>query len=81
MKFDRLKLYSEVNQRFLDITEAEGLRILHEDKEYILYLCHKEVLTPTDILRWGNCLGYGKAVLFDRTKEKSEVLTGEILAW
>lgn len=81
LKFDRLKLYSEVNQRFLDITEAEGLRILHEDKEYILYLCHKEVLTPTDILRWGNCLGYGKAVLFDRTKEKSEVLTGEILAW
>ena len=65
----------------LDSKRAEGLRILAGEKEYVLFLCHEEVMTPTDILYWENCFGYGKAVLFDRTEEKKETITGEILAW
>lgn len=38
-------------------------------------------MTPTDILKWENCVGHGKVVLFDRTEEKKELITGEILAW
>lgn len=77
----KLPLYSVVNDKILSPEEAEGLRILDGEKEYILFLCHREVMTPTDILKWENCIGHGKAVLFDRTKEKQEILAGEVLAW
>ena len=64
-----------------DKSLAEALRIEDGKHEYVLFIIHREVLTPTDILQWENCLGYGKIVLFDRTEEKSEVITGEALAW
>ena len=78
---EKIPLYSEVNGKYLPQEQAEGLRITLGDREYILFLCHREVMTPTDILSWENCLGHGKAVLFDRSREKKEVITGEILAW
>ncbi len=78
---EKIPLYSEINGEYLPENHAEGLRILLGDREYILFLCHQEVMTPTDILSWENCLGHGKAVLFDRTRRKDEIITGEILAW
>lgn len=78
---EKVMLYSEVNGKYLPQEQAEGLRITAGDREYVLFLCHREVMTPTDILSWGNCLGHGKAVLFDRSCEKKETITGEILAW
>ena len=80
-KVGQIRLYSQTAQDFLDPQKAEGLRITQGEREYILFLCHQEVMTPTDILSWENCLGHGKAVLFDRSEEKDEVITGEILAW
>lgn len=77
----KLPLYSVVNEKSLLPEEAEGLSIRDGEKEYILFLCHREVRTTTDILKWENCIGHGKAVLFDRTQEKKEILAGEILAW
>lgn len=81
VKVEQIRLYSQTAQDFLDPQKAEGLRITQGEREYILFLCHQEVMTPTDILSWENCLGHGKAVLFDRSEEKDEVITGEILAW
>lgn len=78
---EKIPLYSVVNGKYLPQEQAEGLQITLGDREYILFLCHREVMTPTDILRWENCLGHGKAVLFDRSREKKEIITGEILAW
>lgn len=78
---EKIPLYSEVNGTYLPREQAEGLRITAGDREYVLFLCHREVMTPTDILSWENCLGHGKAVLFDRSGEKEKVITGEILAW
>ena len=78
---EKIRLYSVLNAEYLPENKAEGLRITSGDKEYILFLCHQEVMTPTDILQWENCLGHGKAVLFDRSAEKQETVTGEILAW
>ena len=81
VKVEKIRLYSVLNAEYLPENKAEGLRIISGDKEYILFLCHQEVMTPTDILQWENCLGHGKAVLFDRSAEKQETVTGEILAW
>lgn len=81
VRIESLPLYSAVHECCLDRRGAEALRIVEGEHEYVLFLIHREVLTPTDILRWENCLGYGKAVLFDRTEEKTEVITGEALAW
>ncbi len=78
---ERIGLHLAGYKDELDSKRAEGLRILAGEKEYVLFLCHEEVMTPTDILYWENCFGYGKAVLFDRTEEKKETITGEILAW
>ena len=78
---EKISLYSVLNAEYLPENRAEGLRITAGDKEYVLFLCHEEVMTPTDILSWENCLGHGKAVLFDRSREKKEIITGEVLAW
>lgn len=78
---ERLGLWSVVHEKTLDRKDAEALKIIVSGKEYILFFTHREVLTPTDILRYENCLGYGKAVLFDRSEEKEQVVAGEILAW
>lgn len=78
---NQIPLYSEVNGTNLPYQRAEGLRIVLGEREYVLFLCHQEVMTPTDILRWENCLGHGKAVLFDRSREKEKFITGEVLAW
>lgn len=81
VRVESLGLWSVIHEKTLDRKAAEALKIVEKDKEYVLFLTHREVLTPTDIFQYENCLGYGKAVLFDRTEEKRDVITGEILAW
>ncbi len=76
-----VKLNSHVRTSEVDPKDSEGVQIICGDREYVLFLCHREIMTPTDILRWENCVGHGKAVLFDRTEEKNRIITGEILAW
>lgn len=78
---EKIPLYSMFRSEYLPAGLAEGLRITAGEKEYVLFLCHQEAMTPTDILKWENCVGHGKAVLFDRSAEKDETIIGEILAW
>lgn len=80
-KVDKLEIRSAISQKEVPAEQAEALRICIEDREYILLICHQEIMTPIDILQFANCMGYGKAVLFDRTHEKEEPLAGEVLAW
>lgn len=81
VRAELIPLYSKERAGNVSSEEAEGLRIFCGEKEYVLFLCHREIMTPTDILKWENCVGHGKVVLFDRTEEKKELITGEILAW
>lgn len=76
-----IPLYSNVNARFLSRDEAEGLQIICGDREYVLFLCHREIMKTTDIFSWENCLGCGRVVVFDRSEEKENVITGEVFAW
>lgn len=78
---ETLPLHSVVHDRDIEAEDAEALKIVAGDKEYVLLQTFREVMTPTDILKCENCLGYGKAVLFDRSEEKEDVVSGEILAW
>ena len=77
----KIPLYSNVNDRLLEERDAEGLQILCDGSEYVLFLCHREVMRTTDILSWENCMGCGSVVVFDRTEEKDEMITGEVFAW
>lgn len=77
----KIPLYSNVNDRILDERDAEGLQILCGGREYVLFLCHREIMRTTDILSWENCMGCGSVVVFDRTEEKDEMITGEVFAW
>ena len=76
-----LPVRSIVHDTEISPADTEAFRICSGESEYILLLCHREIMTPTDILKCENCIGYGKAVLFDRTNEKQEILSGETLAW
>lgn len=78
---ERVPVRSVVHQKEIPPQDAEAFRILSGEKEYILLLCQREIMTPTDIFQCENCIGYGKAVLFDRSEEKQEPLSGEVLAW
>lgn len=78
---DKLPVRSVVHGKEVSPNEAQGLRIGTEDKEYILLLFYREIMTPTDIFLCENCMGYGKAVLFDRTEEKTKLISGETLSW
>lgn len=80
-ELEALALHSVVRDADLDPKDAEALKITVGEREYLLFQTFREVMTPTDILKCENCLGYGKAVLFDRSKEKEAVVSGEILAW
>lgn len=81
VRAEKLSLFSCVHEKALDLRDAAALRITLGSREYVLFLCHTEVMTPTDILCWENCIGYGRAVLFDRSREKEKLITGEVLAW
>lgn len=76
-----LPVRSVVYDRELSLQEAKALRLCAGKREYLLLLCAHEIMTPTDVLQCENCMGYGKAVLFDRSMEKREPLSGEVLAW
>ena len=79
--WERIGLHLAGYKDELDSKRGRAFEFFAGEKEYVLFLCHEEVMTPTDILYWENCFGYGKAVLFHRTEEKKETITGEILAW
>lgn len=81
VKVEKFPLYSAVRERETDTKDATALRLVAGEREYVLFLCHREIMTPTDIFRWENCIGYGRAVLFDRSKEKEALIPGDVLAW
>ena len=77
----RIALSGGESGKLRDMKEAEGLQIICGGREYVLFLCHREIQAPADILSWENCIGNGRVVLFDRTEEKKRQITGEILSW
>lgn len=77
----KIPVRSVVHEKEIAPMDAEAFKIRTGEKEYVLLLCHREIMTPTDILQCENCIGYGKAVLFDRTFEKQNLISGEVLAW
>lgn len=76
-----LPVRSVVHDRELPRQEALALQLRLGGREYILLLCSCELMTPTDLFQCENCMGYGKAVLFDRSRERLEPISGEVLAW
>lgn len=77
----KIPLYSNVNDWILAGDEADGLQIICGGREYVLFLCRREIMKTTDIFSWKNCLGCGRAVVFDRTEEKEAMITGEVFSW
>lgn len=57
---------------------AEGLKILADDKEYVVIICHQEVNSPTDLEEADGCLGYGNVIVFDKAETDK---VGTVLCW
>lgn len=46
---------------------AEGLKIEKNGKEYVLIICHQEVISATDLEEADGCIGYGMVIVFDKS--------------
>lgn len=77
---ERLPLYTYGRETALNKEEGEALKIVSGDREYLLFLCSREI-TEQKLMYSGNCFGYGKVMLFELSGEKGEMVTGEILEW
>lgn len=75
-----LPLYTYGRERALNKEEGEALKIVSGDREYLLFLCSREI-TDQKLMCSENCLGNGKVMLFDRSGQKGEMVDGEIVEW
>lgn len=57
---------------------AEALIIQDGEKSYTVIVCHQEVNSPTDMVKAGDCLGFGNVLVFDH---EEETIGGKALNW
>jgi hypothetical protein len=73
----------EVRSNFKDIVftdkQIEALDIRLGAEHYTLAIAHEEYAAPTDTFLASGCVGFGSAVVFDRSAGETE--TGTVLAW
>jgi len=50
----------------LDATQAEAIRILYEGEEFVVILCHEEIINGVNLVSAGDYSSYGKVLLFTR---------------
>lgn len=72
-----------VTSNFKGITfrdsQIEALNIRVGEKFFTLVIAHEEFASPTDTFLADGCVGFGNAVVFDRTANETEI--GTVLTW
>ncbi|MCD2346393.1 heparinase II/III family protein [Clostridium guangxiense] len=75
---DKIGVKSALKGSYYDDTMAEGLKIICNEKTYVIIICHQEVNSPTDLVEADGCMGYGNVIVFDKDRD---YLVGEVLNW
>lgn len=68
-KVTRLPVKSALKGIFYPFSMAEAVKIVLDQKEYVVIICHQEVNSPTDLEEADSCIGYGNVIVFDKEKE------------
>ena len=58
--------------------KAEAVKIVTEETEYIIVICHQEVNSPTDLIGADGCKGFGNVIVFDKNEG---TFGGTVLHW
>ena len=62
------------NGRTLSGEEAEAIRIVKNGAEYVVIVCHQELISEVDIFTAGGYESYGKLMVFTPECAEGEVL-------
>lgn len=74
----QLSVKSVITDRLYSDNMAEAIRIKGINQSYIVGVCHKEVMSPADMIKAGECQGMGNVIVW---KEGEENKAGETLLW
>lgn len=66
-KITKLQVKSALKGTYYPSSMAEGLKIEKNGKEYVLIICHQEVISATDLEEADGCIGYGMVIVFDKS--------------
>lgn len=58
----------------IDDSFAEAIKIKKDNKNYIIIVCHQEVISPVDLIEADGCKGFGNIIVCDKSKEIGTVL-------
>lgn len=75
---ERLPVRSSNTQRVIPRELAEGIRIRHNQKTYLLIIGHTEMPAPVDLYQIEECVGCGNVIVFEPEKGS---LSGIVLNW
>lgn len=74
----QIPVKSVITDRLYSDDMAEAIRINGDKQSYIVGVCHKEVMSPADMIKAGDCQGMGNVIVW---KEGVDNKTGETLLW
>ena len=78
LQVERIPVKSALKGIYYPFSMAEGVKLITEEKEYVVIICHQEVNSPTDLVEADGCLGYGNVIVFDKAKADK---VGTVLCW
>ena len=72
----QLPVKSVIKDTFYSENMAEAIKISGNNQSHTVAVCHKEVMSPADMIKAGECEGMGNVIVW-----KEEHKTGETLLW
>lgn len=57
-----------------DDSFAEAVKVKKDNKNYIVIVCHQEVISPVDLIEADGCQAFGNVIVCDKSKKTQTVL-------
>ena len=75
---EKVPVRSRLKGTLFTDSQAEAVKIVKGNRAFLAVICHREVITPTDLLSCEGCLGYGNVIVFDLNHGREN---GTVLCW
>lgn len=64
---EKIPVYSYFKKTAFEDSIAEAVKLTIRETEYVVIICHREVISPTDQTQADGCLGFGNVIVFNKT--------------
>lgn len=61
---ERIPVSKVISEEILADSQAEAIRIIKDQKEYVVIFCHQELISEVDYFEAGGYASYGKTIVF-----------------